>query len=366
MFTIRNSFSFVLLLLLIFGSCEHNSNKVDDTEPVEQETLMIEQTLFQGQQFDKNRILDTIALGSCSRQDMEQVMWPAVIANKPDIWIWLGDNIYGDTEDMELMEAKYLEQKNNSDYQTLRAQCPIVGIWDDHDFGVNDGGKAFSKKEESRDLLFDFLDVPKEDSARNRKGAYQAYTMGQPGKLVKVILLDARYFRDDLLNSKTSGRRYDPNPQGDILGEAQWQWLESELTNSTAQVHLIGSGIQIIPEEHGFEKWGNLPQARSRLLELIRKTNPAHTIFMSGDRHIAEISKLELEGLSSPVYEITSSGLTHAYEAVGNEPNKFRVSELIGKKNFGLVLINWESPEPKIALEVRGENNVVFTHLDLN
>jgi alkaline phosphatase D len=312
--------------------------------------------VYQPQSLERQTTLQTIAFGSCNRQSSPQDMWRDVIANDPDLWIWLGDNIYGDSEDMDVLEAKYQMQKSNQLYTQLRKTTPVVGIWDDHDYGVNDGDKTYAKKDESKELMLNFLDVPPDAPVRQRRGAYQAYTFGPVGRQVKVILLDARYFRDEL-EKGTGGQRYKPNPAGDILGDAQWAWLEEELTDSQAQLHLIGCGIQMIPEEHPFEKWANFPAARQRLFDVLQKTKPAKAILLSGDRHIAEISKMELPLLDYPLYDVTSSGMTHAYTGAGEEPNRHRVGALIKQKNFGILRIDWAGSRPTVTAEIRGLGN---------
>jgi len=311
------------------------------------------------------KTLQTIAFGSCNKQDEKQEMWQYILANEPDLWIWLGDNIYGDSENMEVLERKYKQIKFHPEYQKLWQTTPIVGTWDDHDYGVNDGGKDYPKREQSKQLLLDFLDVPQHSEARQRPGAYQSYTFGESGQQVKVILLDARYFRDPLEKNPARNPRYFPNKEGDILGDAQWQWLEEELTDSEAQIHLIASGIQMIPEEHAFEKWANFPQARQRLFDLLEKTQPAHAILLSGDRHIAEVSRLELEQLGYPLYEITASGMTHSYEQAGDEPNQHRVSKLIGQKNFGLLQIDWSGEAPTAKIILKGLENMTHDSVDI-
>ena len=296
--------------------------------------------------------LTTIAFGSCSRQSLPQLMWPFVLDQSPDLWIWTGDNIYGDSEDMGVLKKKYDRQKSEANYQKMRASMDIIGIWDDHDYGVNDGGKEFPKRAESRDLMFEFLNVPKSHPAWKREGAYQSYVYGTGARKVKVILLDARYFRDQL---DRVNRVYQINETRDILGEAQWAWLEAELSDSDAAVHILASGIQILPEDHAYEKWANFPQARQRLLDLVAKTQPKNTFFISGDRHIAEISRQEIPGYG-PVFDITSSGLTHSYEAVDQEPNRHRVGKLIGEKNFGLIQLNWADDGVEMRFQIRGLN----------
>jgi alkaline phosphatase D len=301
--------------------------------------------------------LTSIAFGSCNRQDKPQPMWEYIVQNKPDLWIWLGDNIYGDSDTMQVLKRKYELQQNNPEYRKLTAAVPIIGIWDDHDYGRNDAGKEYAHKKESQQLMLDFLGEPAISPRRKQEGAYTSYTYGPVGKQVKVILLDARYFRDAL---QKQDKAYVINEKGDILGETQWKWLENELKNSKADIHLIGSGIQIIPDEHMYEKWANFPQARKRLLDLLASTRTQHVILLSGDRHIAEISKYTLPGLTAPIYEVTASGLTHSSTNNTGEPNQYRVGNLVNVLNFGLLQIDWNQKPIQVDLIIKGLNNEVL------
>ncbi|MER2998001.1 alkaline phosphatase D family protein [Pontibacter populi] len=304
----------------------------------------------------KVKPVDTIAFGSCNRQDLPQVIWPAINQNNPDVWIWLGDNIYGDSENMDVLKQKYDMVLQEPGYQELRSKANIVGTWDDHDYGLNDGGKEFKMREQSQQLFWDFIGEPANSPRRNQQGVYSSHTYGPEGKQVKVILLDSRYHRDSLARIN---KVYQTNYTGDVLGEEQWKWLENELRNSKAQVNIIGNGIQVLPEEQVFEKWANFPASRQRLLNLIVATKAPGVILLSGDRHIAEISKTELPGMSYPLYEITSSGMTHVYSGNNAEPNKYRVGELVNQLNFGELRFNWND-KVQVEMLVRGKNNEVF------
>lgn len=301
-----------------------------------------------------------IAFGSCSRQDDPEQLWDDIVATKPALWIWLGDNIYGDSPDLAVLKAKYDQQKSSAGYKKLLSTCKVIGTWDDHDYGINDGGKNFRQKEGSKKLALDFLDVPDKARVRKREGMYDAYSIGNGQREVKVILLDTRYFRDTLRRSTEKGRRYEPNTDGDILGEAQWEWLEKELKKSDAAIHIIASSIQFVANEHGFEKWGNFPKAHQRMIDLLTRIKPKNTFFISGDRHIGEVSKMQVDGLPYPVYDFTSSGLTHTWSEAREEPNPYRVGQLIVQKNFGLITINWNEKLPDLVLELRGKDGVIW------
>lgn len=306
----------------------------------------------------------TIAFGSCNQQKRPQDYWATIGAHQPDVWLWLGDNVYSDTDDMDRMKADYDQQKNAPEYAAFAAQVPtIYGVWDDHDYGLNDGGKEWEHKDAAKEQLLDFLDVPAAAAVRQRSGAYQSYTVGEGARSVKIILLDTRYFRDAVAPPTQQGHRYGQNETGDVLGDEQWAWLEKELTDSPAAAHLIASSIQLLPQEHGYEKWENFPTARRRFLALLAATKPNMPLLLSGDRHLAEISEVSIGNY--PVYEITASGLTHSYEAA-DEPNQHRISSLIGVKNYGLLHYVWSEEGPRLLAEVRGiDHDKVLASLGL-
>jgi alkaline phosphatase D len=222
-----------------------------------------------------------------------------------------------------------------------------VGTWDDHDFGVNDGGKEYPSKEGSQAALLDFLGEPEDSPRRQQEGVYASYTLGHPPRQVKVILLDTRYHRDP------------PGPSGDILGEAQWEWFQEELESSRAQVNIIGSGFQFLPVDHRFEKWANFPEARNRLLDIIAEAGVPGVILISGDRHLAEISMVSEAPLTYPLYEITSSGMTHFVTRPNGETNRHRVGPLFTGLNFGILEIDWNEDSPRVRMQIRGEEGEV-------
>lgn len=305
--------------------------------------------------------LTRIAFGSCSNEDMADQMWSEIISQKPQLCVLLGDNIYGDTHDMADLRAQYDVQKGNPDYQKLLKHCPVIGTWDDHDYGQNDGGKYFSKKNESKDEFLRFMDIAQDDAIRKHAGVYSAHNYGTGAKKIKILLLDLRTFRDTTIKATEPGRRYDPNPDGDMMGEEQWDWFENEIRDSDASIHVVGSSIQLISREHGFEKWDNFPKARQRMFDLLAKHKVKRPIFISGDRHIAEVSKMVVPGLPDTLYDFTSSGLTHTWsEEWPAEPNAHRIGKMVIQKNFGMILIDWSGAEPVIRFEIRGKNNVVW------
>ncbi|MGK7393875.1 MAG: alkaline phosphatase D family protein [Candidatus Cyclobacteriaceae bacterium M3_2C_046] len=298
----------------------------------------------------------TIAFGSCNRQDLLQPLWPAILEENPQLWIWLGDNIYGDTYDMEVMAQKYIRQKQQPDYHQLREATEIIGTWDDHDYGVNDGGASYSQKEQSQQLMLDFMDVAPGSARRRQEGVYSAHSYNHKDLHLKVLLLDTRYFRDPLQRDQG---RYIPSPTGTMLGQPQWAWLEIQLQDALTDLFIIGSSIQVLSNQHPYEKWANFPQERQKLLELISQTTASGVIFLSGDRHIAEISRLQNPELPYQVYDVTSSGLTHSWEAFPGELNPYRVGEVVTTLNYGLLHISATDQRILVQVSIKGEGQTI-------
>ena len=299
-----------------------------------------------------------IAFGSCAHENNEQPIWNTIATHNPDLWVWLGDIVYGDTENMDTLKAKYQRMANKPEYIDFVANVPVIGIYDDHDYGINDGCKTYPFKQQSRDILFDFLKVASNHPARQREGAYTSHTYRFNGHNIKVLLLDTRYFRDTLDRiADQPFRPYVPNPTGDVLGQAQWQWLETELADQQIDLFIIGSSIQVISSQHPFEKWANFPAAKQRLYQTITAAKPKGVLIISGDRHIAEFSVEEVEGLPYPLYDFTSSGLTHTWSStMSTEENQYRDGDLMIHKNFGLLKISEGTPL-QVTMEIRGDND---------
>lgn len=329
---------------------------------VEKSADMAELESIPASKVDTTKTLSLIAFGSCNDLTKPPFMFDAIAANNPDIWVWLGDIVYANTTDPKKLAATYKQLKTSTEYKKLTAKTPVIGIYDDHDYGANDAGKGLPNKKHSKKILLDFLGAPKSAPVRSREGAYQSYTFGKGAQRVKFIVLDTRYFRDTLLKDETGKSRYHPNMDGDMLGEAQWKWLENELRTSTANLNILCSSIQVISNEHPHEKWGNFPNCRKRLLNLIVQTKPKNLLIISGDRHMAEISKMDLQGLPYPLFDFTSSGLTHIRSGT-SEANKFRVGPMLVEKNFGLLKVRWEGERPVVTMQIRSTGNKLLHEL---
>jgi alkaline phosphatase D len=311
--------------------------------------------------------VETIAFGSCLKQTRPQPIWNSVLAKQPDVFLLLGDNIYGDTRDMQKLKDKWDVFSSVPGFKKLRQNSRVLAIWDDHDYGENDAGKEFPKKAESQNIFLDFLSEPANSLRRKTPGIYDSLIVGPPGKRVQFILLDTRYFRTSLKRSKVreSGKGpYAPNDstEAEILGRDQWVWLEKTLREK-AELRIIASSIQVVSTTHGWETWGNFPQERKRLLTMLKKQNIKGTIIVSGDRHSSEISKLQ-GVLSYPLFDITSSAMNQK-QRPQFEKNVHRVGERFFDENFGLLKIQWLPNGPKVHASIQDINGEPVIEYDL-
>ncbi|DBA02374.1 TPA: hypothetical protein N0F65_007193 [Lagenidium giganteum] len=337
--------------------------------------------------------LQRMAFGSCNDQYYPQPMWDRIRARDPQLWLWLGDTIYGDYREFfaletyippfhvfrdappEMLRAKYKVQLENKNYTRFREQVPMFGIWDDHDYGKNDGDRRFAYRKESQELFLDFFDEPRDSPRRKQEGVYAAYTVGSGAKTVKFILLDVRFNKDP----------YD-QPDGDFLGEQQWKWLEKELVNSKAAFTFVVSGIQVLPDDRiaGGESWGRFPAARERLLSLILNSQARGVAILSGDVHFAEINQVQCNEHKNLVTEITSSGLTHSWDTPRDIPimptvlfklsNTFlpwefrpHLSNVYADMHYGELLIDWDAtPVPMATIRIIGRDERIVLEYNVS
>ena len=279
-------------------------------------------------------------LGSCIHQDEPQPIWRAVKKDNLDGFIFLGDNVYGDSPSLKLnkMARAYNKQKNN--FPAWLMEKDILAIWDDHDYGKNDGGSEYKLKKEAQELFLEFWDIPENDIRQSREGIYFDVIKNLDDMKIHIIGLDTRYFRSELKGSKSS---YKDNTDNDatVLGKPQWKWLTSSLEKDSDLVILLTS-IQLLATEHRFEKWSNFSLERKRLIDLIESSSK-QVVVISGDRHRGGIYQY------NNIYEITSSSMNKPVK--GAETDALLIGKTHYEENYGIISINTESSQIKLDLK---------------
>jgi alkaline phosphatase D len=298
--------------------------------------------------------LRRVGFASCIDQGKPQPIWDAVLADRPDLFVFGGDNVYCEMPySLANLRRAYAQAVESPGMSRLRREIPHLAIWDDHDYGANDGGAEFAYKAETKREFLDFWKIPAGDPRRGREGLYHAQVFGPPGQQVQVILLDTRWFRSpwkvtDQRNAPGKERYVpDADPGKTLLGEAQWRWLEAQL-RTPADVRLIVSGIQVVVDGHGWERWGNFPRELERLYRLIGQARAEGVVFVSGDRHVGALYR-ETNAVPYPMYEMTSSGITHTWRSAAESgPN--RLGELFTELHYGMVDVDWHARALRLAI----------------
>lgn len=302
------------------------------------------------------RPISRILFGSCIKQEKPAPIFDAINARDADLFVFLGDNIYGDTEDMQVLSDKYAKLAAIPGFAKLRETTDVLATWDDHDYGVNDGGADYPKRVESERIFLDFWRDPASSARRKRPGVYDAHVFGPKERRVQVILLDTRYFRSPLKKSaeRRTGGPYTPDDSADktVLGEAQWKWLAEQL-RVPAELRIIATSIQCIAADDGQETWSNLPRERERFFRLLNETKANGVVLISGDRHWSELSSIE-DGLRYRLYDLTSSSLNQPHGRGTPTLNRFRdLPTTYHKENFGEIAVDWNQDDPQITLQIR-------------
>lgn len=282
-----------------------------------------------------------ICLGSCADQNAPQPLVYRAAELEPDLFIYLGDNIYGDTECMATLAEKYSLLCAKDEFKTLQATCPLLAVWDDHDYGLNDGGLEYAKKKESKEVFMKFWGEDQNTARLSHPGIYHSYLFGQGEQTVQVILLDLRTFRTAI--------NYQPNndPNATMLGSEQWQWLEQQLLQP-ARIRIIASSVQFGSEFHGFESWNNFPLEKEQMFALIESTQASGVFFISGDMHYGELSRM-LPSNTYPIYDFTSSGITETYPPVQNSN---RIGDAFAENHIGTIDIDWNGDTTRIGFSL--------------
>lgn len=320
--------------------------------------------------------LTRIAFGSCNHQSRSQHMWAQIAATNPDVFLFIGDNNYGDQfwkgdASLDTLRAAYQLQAETPELTDFRSKVPMMITWDDHDFGINDGGANFAFREWSETIFETFWGSS--DEVKSRPGIYESRMFGADGKQVQIIMLDTRFFRSELDTIPYSPERpplgpYVPSNDASktMLGDAQWQWLQQELAKP-ADLRVVVSSIQVITDAHNYESWEALPLEREKLYSMLANREDSGMVLLSGDRHAGGIyTDVRPEMKGERVWELTSSSLNYSFSTTerntAREPDPKRVTDFISEENFGLVEIDWQREAVTLSLRgSEGETRVTRT-----
>ena len=282
--------------------------------------------------------------------------------NKPDFFFLFKNTI---KNNWTLAEKFYKKAKDEIYYKKISKEKPIIGIWDEYDYGIKNGNKYYKDKEISKKLFLNFLNFPKDNELYNlNRGLYTTYSFGNNYKSIRIILLDLRFYKSSFFSIFS-----------DNLGKKQWIWLENIFKNYNETLTFIGSSIQFLPINRILtENW--FIKSREKLFNLISKYKKNGIIFLSGNVNFAQITKTFCihPKIGYNLYEITSSNLGyHNYFKVSYFidkilPNDYNINKSFDGINFGEIIINWGNSinDIVISINIFDENDNKKISLDLN
>lgn len=269
-----------------------------------------------------------------------------IAAKNPDMMLWLGDNIYlreADWSSRSGILYRYSHMRKQPYLQKLLASCPQYAIWDDHDFGPNDATGSWAHKDLSLEA-FNLFWMNNGQGAAGVPGITTAFQYNDIG----FFLLDNRYHR--------TNERMKDSCSREMLGDGQVKWLIDALKGSNASFKVVAIGSQVLNSEALYENYAQYPCERERLLEAITREGIKNVVFVTGDRHHSELSKLEKNGIL--MYDITASPLSSKVgNSRDNEKNRNRVEgSLQLKRGFATLDVRGDRKNRELVLQFNDSN----------
>jgi alkaline phosphatase D len=290
-----------------------------------------------------------IAFGSCARIQLHphQPIWNAVERWSPDMFLWLGDNVYLDTLEPMIMADMYQWQRAVPELQPLLRSVPQLAIWDDHDYALNDSDRTNPVKAEALQAFSRYWANPG-GGLDHAPGVFFKQSYGD----VDIFMLDGRWYRDPVEQADGPGKS--------MIGEAQMQWLCDNLKSSRATFKLlaIGSSWTLAKGPQG-DAWSAYLHERDTLFDFIAREAIEGVILLSGDSHAGELNAIPWsERGGYDLYELVSSPLAQGTRTDWLEYRpEIRIRQVfVGGNNFGAIEIDTTASPARISLGLVGES----------
>jgi len=266
----------------------------------------------------------------------------------PNFMLWLGDNIYlreADWNSRTGILHRNTQARTSPEMQAMLGSMHHYAIWDDHDFGPNDSDRSYPLKKESEKAFKLFFANPNYIFDEGTTGQFQWADCD-------FFLMDNRYWR-------TPNKRSDIEKH-QILGERQIEWLMDALVNSYAPFKFIVMGGEFLNPAQTYERYAhNAPQERRKIIEAIEKLKINGVIFLTGDVHYTELSKLDLKD-GYPLYDITVSPLTSMANKHKLAENPLQVdSTLVTERNFAKINVFGSRKERAIEINIFNSDGIL-------
>jgi alkaline phosphatase D len=253
----------------------------------------------------------------------EYNVFESIVDAKPDMMLWLGDNVYLREVDVQSYSGylyRYTHTRAVPEMQGLLMACPNYAIWDDHDFGPNDADMSWIHRDWAQDAFKTFWANPSYGAPSGADNVGTAFRFND----IEFFLLDNRSHRIHP-NNRTQ--------ETQALGEEQIDWLIAAMNKSYAPFKMVALGGQFLNDVAKHENMANFAE-RQEIIDRIEEEHIHGVIFLTGDRHCTDMSRLELEG-GIVIHDLTVSPLTSSTYDNSAENNTLRLEgTTTPKRNF--------------------------------
>jgi alkaline phosphatase D len=264
--------------------------------------------------------------------------------------LWGGDNIYlreVDWSSESGINYRYHHTRNTPEVQRIMSSRPNYAIWDDHDFGPNNSHRAYPLRKASLDAFKNWWGNKTYGESSNL-GTYSKFQWSD----ADFFLLDNRYHR--------SPNKMPDDNEKSYLGKRQLQWLKESLIESRASFKLIVNGNQFFNTYAYNECFKLYSHEFNSLIDFIKSNNIRGVVFLSGDRHLSEMYKIENSDFY-PFYEVTCSPFTPKSYDISDRPefnNPVRINgSLIMEQNFMKISVTGSRNDRKLIIQAFDLNN---------
>lgn len=272
----------------------------------------------------------------------EYEIFSQIIQQQPQFMLWLGDNVYlreTETSSMSGITYRYRHSRNQPELQKTLTAFPHMAIWDDHDFGPNNSDASYFHKNLTGEAFRRFWANP---GYGIEGGSSTCITSMFSWSDADFFLLDNRSHRTlpDIkgLSSPT------------ILGEVQITWLIHALKNSRATFKFIALGGQFLNTHPYSETYATYPQERQRIIDLLDQNGIKGVIFLTGDRHCGELSKITTPA-GIDIYDLTVSPLTSGSYDLSREPNTLRMEgTVVPHRHFAKISVTGKKGQRQLNI----------------
>lgn len=315
-----------------------------------------------------------VAFGCCLNHSERQDVFDALNMADPEVFVFLGNVVDADAGDMDDMLEAYEVFNRFRGPKVLRRQSAVMSIWNNTDYTI-DGyrGKDNPSKYAVRNQFLTFWREPV-GSPRlfQEHGLAKAVIFGQAPQRVQVIVLDGRWNRDPLSQvgwTERMARKFDAelgpykaNPSGELLGDAQWQWLEEQL-KQPAEVRVLMSATPFFAPNNGYDSWSLYSREQQRLERLLKRLQPNGLVLAVGDRDFGELSKID-NILPYPLWQVTAGSISS--ESASPYASVIRQGRGHEGSRYGQVEVRWLEQGPELELTLRDVNGRVLEQQQLS